>query len=602
MSFNNPDSGSHLSAFACAFYSTRYEPEEVKVARLHFSEKGIKSYQLSVSSPNGHRFWLVTSADLSTVSVDDASFVKISFGPDGTQVVIGRGMACGETVKAEPICEYYTLIYGISDGTLRVSLDELSYLQLWYGSQNGAFVVSSDLHCLRRVFQPQLDETAIRLLLAYQSMPPLLSPFKGITSLPALHSMYVKSPQAEPELSAMLIGKDTSLSREDDLANCSEAMAIVSSEVIALSRGKDNIVSFSGGIDSAYIACRIKELGAKCVLAHYAFDENGSETRRAREMAADLGFPIEIIDSSQRDDSEMLESIGKAYSYPFGDLGAITSFHLAKAISRIARPEALIWDGTSADSLLAISAQNQLWHRLHSLPKLILQASASIYESGCWQRQNRAEYVLRTLWRANHQVFPYSAAAMKLPFSGMVTRLTSQEKLLFRELYERYVFSVFDHETAAIQPREILGTFHRSARQVAPKGALPLLACGIVALLPFMSRRVMRAALSIRPQVKYSYGASKPILTRFIARFFSEDILTQPKTGFSPSNQSLLESKTALAELNGELNSQDNPLNELIDMRLMRRGLRMVTTGVRIDTHIHKTLWTYLFTSLWLRG
>lgn len=602
MSFNNPDASSHIGAFACAFCDTRFEPEAVTAAKLHFSEKGIKPCQLSAFSPNGYSFWLVTGADLRAVSADDASSIILSFGAGGLKVGVERGIPLKHDSQAESIGDYFTLTLGISDGALRASLDELTYLQLWYGSRNGVFVISSDLHCLQRVFQPRLDETAIRLLLAYQSMPPSLSPFKGIKSLPALHSMYVKSPQAEPELSAKPIDKDANLSGETDLARCAQEMALASNEVIALSHGRENIISFSGGVDSAYIACRIKDVGAQCVLLHYTFNNSGSETRRAVEMASRLEFPLEIIDSSLRDDSEMLSSIGRVYDYPFGDLGAVTSFHLAKEISRIVRPGAIIWDGTASDGLLAMSAQNPLWRRLHSAPKLLLQASASLYELGFWRSQNRAEYALRAAWRANHQVFPYSAAAMKLPFSGMATKLTSEEKRLFRELCELYVFSLFDQETAARQPREILGTFHRSARQVSPKASFPLLANGNIALFPFMSRRVMRVALSIQPQVKYSRGAPKPVLTASMGQYVGRELLTHAKSGFSPGNQSLLESKVIAAALNDALVSQENPLNELIDTRLLLRALRLARSSVGLDTHVHKTLWTYLFASLWLRG
>jgi hypothetical protein len=125
---------------------------------------------------------------------------------------------------------------------------------------------------------------------------------------------------------------------------------------------------------------------------------------------------------------------------------------------------------------------------------------------------------------------------------------------------------------------------------------------GYFMLFPFLSRAVLSTALSIQPKVKYSKGATKPILTSKLTGHIGHDLLARPKTGFSPSNQSLLEGKLILAAFNEQLVSPSNPLNELIDVRLMRRASRLVSSGVGIDTHVHKALWTYLFASLWLRG
>jgi hypothetical protein len=59
---------------------------------------------------------------------------------------------------------------------------------------------------------------------------------------------------------------------------------------------------------------------------------------------------------------------------------------------------------------------------------------------------------------------------------------------------------------------------------------------------------------------------------------------------------------TGITAPGDELNSADNPLNYLCDEEVMRRAFAVVRHGVGTDTQIHKFLWTYLFTILWLRG
>ncbi len=508
----------------------------------------------------------------------------------------------GESAAVESAGRFYTLRFGRKTGEFELSLDELTPLQVWYQRVGDTWVVSSDLRCFRRISYPQLNETALRLLLVYQSLPPGMSIFRGVRSVPALHSLKL-APDTEPELVPHPVRRFPELQNQTSIADCARAFTVEMDEALGQMLGSSmNYVCFSGGVDSAYVAWRLRSLGAPCHLVYYSFIAGDPLARHARHMADVLGLPLEVIEAAERNDTLTLSGIPEYYDFPFGDLGTMTSLHLAQNIARLAPAGAPVWDGTAADGLLMMSHNTAAWQRLYRIPLPLRRFASWLYERFAWNRPGKLEYALRTLWRTVHLPFPYSICTMKTPPADIAVRTTPAERQLLQELYREYVLSLFTRESATVHRREILGTFHRSAPQVSPKIASALRHRGILPVFPFMHRGPLGAATSIPRAVKYRRGLVKPVLTHEMREVFGQELLYKPKSGFAPPEGSLLESPEVIAALGDELNSADNPLNDLCDREVMRRAFAVVRHGVGTDTQIHKFLWTYLFTALWLRG
>ena len=498
---------------------------------------------------------------------------------------------------------FFTLRFNKKTGEFGLCLNELTPLQVWYARVGDAFIVSNDLRCFRFINNPGLDETALRLLLVYQSLPPTLSVLRGVRSVPALHTLILSPHATEPRLVARPVEHFSDLLAETSVANCARGFAAAMEKAISRMQGASvNYVCFSGGVDSAYIAWRLRKLGAPCHLVFYSFIAGGELAPHARRMAESLGLSLTEIDEADRDDRQVLAGIPKYYEFPFSDLGTLTSLHLAQSIARFATPGALVWDGTAADGLLMMSHNTPAWKRLYRIPLPLRRLASWLYERFAWSRPGKVEYALRTLWRTVHLPLAYTICTMKTPPADLAVRTTAGERQLLQELYGNHVLSLFAPESASVHKREILGTFHRSVLQVSPKSASALRHLGIVPVFPFMHREPLGAATSIPRAVKYRSGQVKPVLTHEMENVFGRELLYRPKSGFAPPAGSLLEGQEVLTALGDELSSIGNPLHPLCDPKVMRRAYSVVRRGVGTDTQVHKFLWTYLFTTLWLRG
>jgi len=160
----------------------------------------------------------------------------------------------GESAAVESAGRFYTLRFGRKTGEFELSLDELTPLQVWYQRVGDTWVVSSDLRCFRRISYPQLNETALRLLLVYQSLPPGMSIFRGVRSVPALHSLKL-APDTEPELVPHPVRRFPELQNQTSIADCARAFTVEMDEALGQMLGSSmNYVCFSGGVGSAYVA------------------------------------------------------------------------------------------------------------------------------------------------------------------------------------------------------------------------------------------------------------------------------------------------------------------------------------------------------------
>lgn len=585
--------------FFAAIYHANGQPDAACKAGIerYFVAKSAKPALITVRSENGTGLELFLSQGCRVSETGDNGLFTCSF-PSNEQID-----GSGAEARSEPVPgRSYTLAFSRKTGELELRLDEFTPLQAWHARFGETAAISNDLRCFRYIGSPGFDETALRLQLAYMSLPPVMSVLEGVRSVPALHTLKLSPGSPEPELIPHPVKHFPALQAETSAANCAQAFAAEMDT--ALSRmlpAPVNYVCFSGGVDSAYLAWRLRELGAACHLVLYAFESTSPEVQNAHSMADLLGFPMTVIDGAERDDSRMLAGIPKYYEFPFGDLGTLVSLHLAQSLAQLAPSGSSVWDGTAADSLLMMAHNDPYWRRLYRIPLPLRWIAARLYETAAWTRPGKAEYVLRTVWRTVHLPYPYSICMAKTPPSDLAIRITDAERNQMIELCESHIMSLFRPQFSLMQKRSVLGIFHRSA-QVSTKGASALRQLGLLPLYPFMHREPLGASLSIQPDVKYQNAHRKPILTHDMESFFGPELLYRPKSGFAPRKGSLLAAPELLTALGDELNSATNPLNNLCDRKVMQRAFSVVRRGVDTDTQIHKFLWTYLFTTLWLRG
>ena len=585
--------------FFAAIYHAGGQPDPACKAGIerYFAAKSATPAQITVRSENGASLDLFLSQGCRVSETDANGCFTCSF-PSNERIDAGGAEARDEPVPGR----FYTFAFSKKTGELKLRLDEFTPLQAWHARFGGTVVVSNDLRCFRHIGNPSLDETALRLLLAYLSLPPLMSVIDGVHSVPALHTLKLSPDSLEPKFIPHPMKHFPELQEETSIADCARAFTTEMDTAISrMLNAQVNYVCFSGGIDSAYLAWRLRELGAKCHLVLYAFEAGGRAVRDAQSMADTLGFPMTVIDGADRDDGKMLAGISQYYEFPFGDLGTLVSLHLAQGLARLAPSSALAWDGTAADALLMMAYNDPHWRRLYRIPLPLRRIAAWLYERAAWSRPGRAEYALRTVWRTVHLRYPYSICMAKTPPSDLALKITDTERYQMIDLCESHIMNLFMPQFSMAHKRSILGIFHRSA-QVSTKGASALRQLGLLPVYPFMHREPLGASLSIPPEVKYQNAHRKPILTHDMESFFGPELLYQPKSGFAPRKGSLLEAPELIAALGDELNSATNPLNHLCDKNVMQRAFAVVRRGVGTDTQIHKSLWTYLFTSLWLRG
>jgi asparagine synthetase B (glutamine-hydrolysing) len=177
----------------------------------------------------------------------------------------------------------------------------------------------------------------------------------------------------------------------------------------AVHGGYRPLVLFSGGVDSALIASRVKRLQVPGALyVHFSFGDAHEETVAAREIARRLEIDLEIVVPSGSG-LKCLEDTSAWYPTPFADQSTVVTHELCDALPSLVPPgQTVVLDGTGADGAFGLAPKTRQLERALRIPGWGRTALGQLYGNAGWRLRGPVEYRLRALRRVG-ELHPASA-------------------------------------------------------------------------------------------------------------------------------------------------------------------------------------------------
>lgn len=354
------------------------------------------------------------------------------------------------------------------------------------------------------------------------------------------------------------------------------------------------VVLFSGGVDSSLIAARLKQLGRDdTLLLNYSFGERDGESEVAAAIAKALGMQFERV---TRDPSgpRALECPGKVYPVPFGDLSTPPTAELCAAVARVANPDdAVVFDGTGADGAFGLGAKSLAVNRLHSVPRLVLEAGSQVYRRGGWRTNGALEHRLRSLRRLASLTPPAAVVAQNSLFGILY------EAPAIRTADEQWLAWLEDIAGRDLTAQIVLADLTLTCAGIfAQKTYGPLRHLGFSVEYPFLSAEL--AALGVVHTARWPGVGSKQWMKRALARVVDEGFVYRPKSGFIEPEMTLFETPQFRSSLEEALSPQAT-LAPLLNRHRVRRLVRRADRLGALPHGHRNLLWAVAFIERWLQ-
>ncbi|ANM29261.1 hypothetical protein ABI59_06160 [Acidobacteria bacterium Mor1] len=322
---------------------------------------------------------------------------------------------------------------------------------------------------------------------------------------------------------------------------------------------KDHLVAdipvcafLSGGIDSALIvAMAARELDVRLPTFTVGFDDAAyDESDAAAAIASHVGSEHAVLQVEMKGlDPQEIEGIMDRFGQPFGDMSAIPTYVLCRAV-RAHSKVALSGDG--GDEMF-------MGYKRFGYAEAARVASTRL--------PLRAGLSLASGTRA------LAPASIRRPLGRFleVTRAEGSSRILAMN-------RLFAPEEVSVQgsplPVDVAAPFGcRAAANYAIRTELPShylrkvdicsSAVALEARVPFLGEFVHRVSARIPDDVAFSWRQNKPILRRLAREYLPEEITGLAKRGFAVPLDTLLE-PGALADLERRLKQPDRPLREFL--------------------------------------
>ncbi len=322
---------------------------------------------------------------------------------------------------------------------------------------------------------------------------------------------------------------------------------------------KDHLVAdipvcafLSGGIDSALIvAMAARELDVRLPTFTVGFDDTAyDESDAAAAIASHVGSEHTVLQVEMKGfDPGELEGVMDRFGQPFGDMSAIPTYVLCRAV-RAHSKVALSGDGGD-EMFMGYKRFGYAEAARVASTRLPLRAGLSLASS------------TRAL----------APASIRRPLGRFleVSRAEGRSRILAMN-------RLFAPQEVSVQgsplPVEVAAPFGcRAAADYAIRTELPShylrkvdicsSAVALEARVPFLGEFVHRTSARIPDDVAFSWRRNKPILRRLAREYLPEEITGLAKRGFAVPLDTLLE-PAALADLEQRLRQPGRPLREFL--------------------------------------
>lgn len=484
---------------------------------------------------------------------------------------------------------------------LILARDRFGEKPLYYGVFDGKLIYASEPKAMlaHPSVRADLDSDALRHYLSYDYVPAPRSIYKGISKLPAGHTLVVKNGQVRTRkywnLSFAKNGHKPSIDRAAnelrDLLSDAVRMRLVSDVPLG--------ILLSGGIDSSTVAAfAVRHAGEKVKTFSIGFEEDSfDESKYARQVSEHLGTEHYEAKLSVETAADLISEIGNWLDEPLSDGSLIPTYMLA---SFVRKHVTVALGGDGGDELFA------------GYPTYYGHKVAGVYNTvPGFLRSGLIEPIVKRLpvstrnlsfeYRAKRFVrsSAYDPVERHHSWFGSFTR-AEQAKLLTHDAHDdiyndaRELLATSDAQST-IEKMQFLDINYYMAEDILTKVDRAAMSVSLETRAPFLDPRVGQFAASLPLDYKLRGSQGKYILKKAMTGLLPDNILHRSKKGFG----------IPIAEwLKGRLNPLMHDL--LAPKRLMEQGLfepayvsQLIAEHQGGVASHHKQLWTLLVFQLW---
>lgn len=427
-----------------------------------------------------------------------------------------------------------------------------------------------------------IDKAAVSSLLVFGSILPPRSLFEGVSqqSDPASGTAAV---EPEPDASP---GGPEGLLKQFDLVLL-DCMA---------GRSKP-VVFFSGGVDSLFIADRLRALGFDCELVHLAFPDRKDERLIAEGLARELGCRLHVVEYAH---DWQFSSLHEIYPQPFGDISsAPTAALVGQTIANDLFGGDIIFDGTGADGLLGLFARARHWERLHRAASPFQAIARRLY-GRCWSSPGLRERTSRVLKKAACLPFPACLVAQNPLFGIAYPEIhlrdlaSGLEAWVAQTLREHRVAADAAVIGAAADLLEIcVGVFVQKSLPLCDRA-------GETIVYPFLDRRLTELVLRSSPGTHRKLDAKRVLKEHVSARYTNHDAHRR-KVGFLGRRNAEIYTADFAQRLRASIEA-DGLFDGMADRQIVCRIAAGIADGREAPGPVENLAWTMVFADSWLRG
>ncbi|HKT85384.1 MAG TPA: XrtA/PEP-CTERM system amidotransferase [Novosphingobium sp.] len=435
-------------------------------------------------------------------------------------------------------------VYDRAARTLFLARDRLGVKPLFMARlSDGSIAFGSELKALlaHPLLRREIDPLAVEDYLAWGYVPDSRSILKGISKLPAGHSLLLRhgAPMPAPQQWWDVSFGDRRKGRVEDLE--AELLHLLRQAISSRMAADVPLGAFlSGGVDSSSVVALMAEASARpvktCSIGFdvAALDETGYARRVAERYAAD-----HRTRQVSPDDFEAVDALAGMFDEPFADASALPTWRVCQ-LARETVTVALSGDG--ADEAFAGYRRHLFQHGEDRVRAILPQAFrapvfgtlGAVYPKADWApRSLRAKTTLLSL--AGDSAEGYARA---IAFSPPELRdsLYSEEFRRLRGDYRAELPLLELMRTAPARsgldraqyadlkfwlPGDILTKVDRTS-----------MAVGLEAREPLLDHRLIEFAATLPEAMRVRGGQGKWLMKRTMRRFLPDDILYRPKQGF----------------------------------------------------------------------
>lgn len=490
------------------------------------------------------------------------------------------------------------IVVPLNNGGLKIVVPPTTPEPFYYARISEGFVFGNDLRLFRYLTEVDLDEEAIFGIFQYGAIPPPLTIYRNVHRIPNGHVFELSSNLSEP--TSIPYFRPTALLHENGGTFNPELRVQEALNQVLARTPSSTVLYFSGGVDSALLASQLVRLGRTDIpLINYCFSARDEEGCLARQMAQHLGLKYHQVTHDTRKVSEMLNRLGRDYSFPFGDFSTIPTNILVQESLAPGEASLTVMEGTGADGAFGLAATYSRWKRIYAVPDQMRRMADSAYRGlNLWKRNSKAERLARFVSKSVHMSLAHAVVAQNA-LDG-IAYLTPD---YIRTDLDRAILTRLEVLSAGAEPKErlsLLDLVWVCAGIMAAKSFDPLRIRGIQPFYPYLEFPIVSLSTSLSWDEKCEAGEAKAPLKKLLARSVPAKWVYRPKSGFTPPYKQIFGSAPVQDFLHDIVLSPANPLLAFCRVDNVKKMIERARSHQSLSFGAYDFLWALTFSSGWL--